>query len=193
MASCELYDPATNTWGSAASLATARYHPTATVLPNGKLLVAAGMTWLTSATASAELYDPTTESWSSAGSLAVARGVHTATLLANSKVLVAGGYDGTSTLASAELYATAPPVVRIAETLASYASLQSAYAAAISGQTIQAQAGSYAENLVFGNPISVALKGGYDASYTTNAGSTLVNGSIDIRSGSVQSDNISVQ
>ena len=38
------------------------------------------------------------------GSMAVAREGHTATLLLNGQVLIAGGSDGTSTLASAELY-----------------------------------------------------------------------------------------
>ena len=71
--------------------------------------------------------------------------------------------------------------------------MQSAYAAATSGQTIQVQAGAYTENLVFGNPISVLLKGGYDTAYSTNTGNTLVNGSIDISSGSVQFDNITIQ
>ena len=40
----------------------------------------------------------------STGSLSVARSTHTATLLPNGQVLVAGGYDGSSALASAELY-----------------------------------------------------------------------------------------
>ncbi|WP_291270408.1 kelch repeat-containing protein [Geothrix sp.] len=38
------------------------------------------------------------------GSLVAPRAFHTATLLANGKVLVVGGYDGTFSLASAELY-----------------------------------------------------------------------------------------
>jgi Galactose oxidase, central domain len=38
-----------------------------------------------------------------------ARSSHTATLLPNGLVLVAGGYNGTSVLASAELYNTTHP------------------------------------------------------------------------------------
>jgi hypothetical protein len=97
-----LYDPATGAWSATASLATARYGHTATLLPNGKVLVASGWSGSTSDTASAELYDPET-GWTATGSLATARGLHTATLLPNGKVLVAGGGFGTA-FASAELY-----------------------------------------------------------------------------------------
>src|SRR5207248_10086140 len=56
---------------------------------------------------SAELSDPagrTNGTWTATGDLNTARDSHTATLLPNGMVLVAGGYDGSSALASAELY-----------------------------------------------------------------------------------------
>ena len=96
-----LVDPA---WTTATSMASARRYHTATLLPNGKLLVAGGNTTGTTATAAAELYDPATGTWASAGTMASARYQHTATLLTSGKVLVAGGTNGAAAVATAELY-----------------------------------------------------------------------------------------
>ena len=71
------------------SLNTARSEHTATLLPNGKVLVAGGIRSLLT---SAELYDPASGTWTFTGSLNTAREQHTATLLPNGKVLVAGGF-----------------------------------------------------------------------------------------------------
>src|SRR5207302_1098962 len=92
------------TWSETGSLITARAQHTATLLPNGKVLVTGG-TNNCCVFASAELYDPAAGSWTATGSLATARDHHTATLLPDGKVLVAGGYGGDGAyLASAELY-----------------------------------------------------------------------------------------
>ena len=89
-------------WVTTGSLGTARGNHTATLLPNGKVLVAGGSNG--PIVSSAELYDPASGSWSSTGSLGTGREYHTATLLPNGKVLVAGGYDFNRYLSSAELY-----------------------------------------------------------------------------------------
>jgi WD40 repeat protein len=90
------------TFANTGSLTQAREGQTATLLPNGKVLVADGSS--SGALASAELYDPALGTWAASGSLATARFFPTATLLPNGKVLVAGGAGTSSTLASAELY-----------------------------------------------------------------------------------------
>ncbi|MBI5507194.1 MAG: hypothetical protein HY903_00450 [Deltaproteobacteria bacterium] len=79
-------------WSSTASLASARRTHTATLLPNGKVLVAGGYNG--TVLDAAEIFDPATGAWSDAGVMSVGRQTHTATLLANGKVLVAGGWSG---------------------------------------------------------------------------------------------------
>jgi hypothetical protein len=106
VAAAELYDPATGTWSTTGSMATARHAP-AGLLLNGKVLVTGGHSF--GALASTELYDPATGTWSTTGSMVTARQVHTATLLPTGKVLVAGGVDATgSALASAEIFSDQP-------------------------------------------------------------------------------------
>src|SRR5690348_1917717 len=81
-----------------------RYLHTASILTNGKVLVAGGydvVVYLNDA----ELYDPSTGVWTITGSMNYARFVHTASLLANDKVLVAGGVGNNGVnLNSAEVY-----------------------------------------------------------------------------------------
>ena len=95
-------------WSYTGSLNTPRSGYTATLLPNGKVLVAGGRS-ADRRLASAELYDPSTGTWSFTGSLGMSREAHAATLLGNGKVLVAGGFAnsccGQSDLTNtAELY-----------------------------------------------------------------------------------------
>jgi hypothetical protein len=78
---------------------------TATLLQNGKVLVAAGLVGGGPSTI-ASLYDPATGAWSPTGELTHERWMHTATLLRNGKVLVAGGQGPGNAIATrtAELY-----------------------------------------------------------------------------------------
>src|SRR5689334_8119856 len=83
----------TPVWSNVGTLQQIRYWHTATLLPNGKVLVVGGCNdvFCEHALASAELYDPATGTWSATGNLHTARQRHTATLLPNGLVLVAGG------------------------------------------------------------------------------------------------------
>jgi hypothetical protein len=106
----QVYDPAVGTWSNTGSLSIARVYHTATLLPNGKVLVAGGMTNGSDPNgvpqASAEIYDPALGTWSPTGSLSVPRYNHTATLLSNGLVLVTGGSSSSAApgSATAELY-----------------------------------------------------------------------------------------
>jgi hypothetical protein len=88
------------------SMATPRRFHTATLLPNGKVLVAGGQNAGYAPVTSAELFDPSTGTFSATGNMTVPRAGHTATLLNNGKVLIAGGNSDASgaAVSSAELY-----------------------------------------------------------------------------------------
>ncbi len=94
-------------WTATGNLITARTGHTATLLANGKVLVAGGETPSgsgTALTATAEIYDPATGIWTSTGNLIVARARHTATLLSNGRVVVVSGSNGTGSTNSVEIY-----------------------------------------------------------------------------------------
>jgi N-acetylneuraminic acid mutarotase len=100
------------TWVPAASMSVAREAHTATLLQNGKVLVAGRLAIPTTPTgsqpvlSSVEIYDPAADKWSPAASLTTPRSGHSATLLANGMVLVVGGEAnvGGTFLSSAEIY-----------------------------------------------------------------------------------------
>jgi Bacterial Ig-like domain (group 2)/Galactose oxidase, central domain/Kelch motif len=114
LTSIEVYDPGTGTFTEIVGEdGVGIFGHTATLMPNGKVLLAGGFVnsvWDYSGSTSynvANLYDLATGVFSGTGNMTASRGDHTATLLANGKVLIAGGADQDPTgtgLASAELY-----------------------------------------------------------------------------------------
>ena len=106
----QIYDPATDAWfAKTSSMNESRYYHTATLLKNGKVLVAGGNKVSNGgATASntAEIFDPATNGWTLVAPMAVIRILPTATLLADGRVMLAGGTDtgAANTTDTVEIY-----------------------------------------------------------------------------------------
>lgn len=117
IASAEVFDPTTNTFTPTSDMNEPRNGHTATLLPNGKVLLAGGWNQL-GRTATAELYDPQSGTFEYAGSLMAPRQGLTATLLKNGQVLIAGGDSARDTpQLNAELYDPATETFTPAESL----------------------------------------------------------------------------
>jgi hypothetical protein len=82
--------PSTDSFSPAGSLAEAREGHSATLLPDGRVLVVGGSGKKDSRLVSAEVWDPARASFDPAGSVAEARYEATATLLRDGRVLVVG-------------------------------------------------------------------------------------------------------
>ncbi len=101
LASTEVYDPTTGSFSAGPPLTSARSGHTATVLSNGRILVASG-----DAQGSAEIFDPTTFTFTAlAAPLTTPRWFAGTALLQDGTVLIAGGADARGHgLPSAEIF-----------------------------------------------------------------------------------------
>ena len=99
----ELYDPNLRVWSRGPAMTNvvpaARAGHTATVLPDGKVLILGG-----SEHASPELYDPIRDRWTNAVPTITPRSWHRAALLADGRLLVAGGSHDRIYLSGSEIY-----------------------------------------------------------------------------------------
>lgn len=102
----DLYDPVDDSLVPTARLTTARDLHTATLLINGRVLVAGGFATspTTGTTATTELYFPETGVWLPAAPLTQARDNHTATVMPDGQVIVVGGYRNGEYLGTVERY-----------------------------------------------------------------------------------------
>ncbi len=104
----EIYDPASGLWSSTPTQGPQAYFHTATLMPDGRVLVAGGVETLGggatySTYASTRIYNPDNGQWSATGSMHLGRASHSATLLTDGRLLVAGGY-GRAGLLTARSY-----------------------------------------------------------------------------------------
>lgn len=119
LASAEIYDPASGTWQETADPQGRRNSHTATLLADGKVLVAGGLDNLEDGddlVRTTEIYDPEARTWDLVEPLAVPRFAHSAVLIDGprcgstcGKVLVVGGvktldHESTTFHESAELF-----------------------------------------------------------------------------------------
>jgi hypothetical protein len=101
----EIFDATTLKFRPTGPMHHARLSHTATLLPDGRVLVAGGRG--SEVNASAEIYDPKTGAFRETASMTTARYKHTAGLLPDGRVLLAGGSDERDwhgRLSSAEIY-----------------------------------------------------------------------------------------
>lgn len=138
MDTAELYDPITRVFTPlAARMTTPRGGHTATLLANGKVLLAGGFFNSSVPHNSAELYDPATRTFAPlAATMAARREGHVASVLLDGKVLIAGGQSSHVALASAELYDPATQTFTAVGSLMNAARLIAAAALLPNGQVL---------------------------------------------------------
>jgi N-acetylneuraminic acid mutarotase len=101
-----VFDPIAGTWTRVANMSAPRRNHTATLLSNGKVLVANGYQGFFNWINTAEIFDPTSSTWTPTGSTPTRSAKHASVLLKDGRVLLIGGENSTKNqaLPTAALY-----------------------------------------------------------------------------------------
>lgn len=97
------------------------------------------------------------------------------------------------TLTITQAGASVGPIKGGGATAVYYTTLQEAYNAALNGDTVQSQAVVFSENLNLNRSISITINGGYDSSYSSNNGYSVINGTLTVSNGTAIINNIAVK
>jgi hypothetical protein len=110
-------------------------------------------------------------------------------IVATSSAGTAYGTDMTFTTASSG----GSDLVKKVSDGSTYSTLQAAYNLCSSGDILEAQATIFTEDPVFGSNISVVLKGGYDPSFGSQAGDTVIQGVVTVAAGTITIENVIIE
>jgi hypothetical protein len=112
-ANCEIYNPSTGIFTPAAPMTKTRNYPGATLLADGRVLVAGGSSiagYVATSRHDAEIYDPSANTWTPAiGNLTAGGPRMSLTRLSDGRVLAAGGYDYSTSAVERDADIFAPP------------------------------------------------------------------------------------
>ena len=121
VSSAELFDPTTNTFTLTGNMSAARAHPTLSLLPDGRAVVAGGVPdagLTTPGEQTAETYNPATGTFSLTGPMTLGREFAQTVTLPNGNPLISGGDDGVNTTATQEIFYSSAPSASISITTA---------------------------------------------------------------------------
>lgn len=103
----EVFDPVTETFSALGTINTPRRNHTATLLPDGKIVITGGWTntiAAPTATSNVEVFDPATGASVDMGEMGAPRADHRAEAVSSGQVIITGGRNTTIALKTAEIF-----------------------------------------------------------------------------------------
>jgi hypothetical protein len=100
--------------------------------------------------------------------------------------------DAVNATATKSLTIVIAPLVKVPPN-SNYQSLQEAFNNVSTGGTIQAIATTFIENVALNGLVTITFKGGYDPIYSSNAGVTVIQGTLTVQRGSLSIENVAIR